>query len=1027
MGSPMHKPALSLLLGLGLAPLAMAASVPDADYKLRLDPYQIDIRDFQFPSGLRIMFQSERTQPVVQITAVIDRGSEHDQPGADGIAHVVEHLAFRAQHGDLPKNWDLIAQLGGSINASTSVDWTNYMTVAPVDAAPSLLRIEALRLKDGVANVTEEDVRLETEIARNELRMRYENAAIGEGWDAIAAALYPKTSPYARSTIGSHETLSNITLPLVQEFTQKNYRPEYTTIMVVGDFDTSESWRMVTQAFEGLEDLWMAPDDAKAYAALKTEAEQIAYLKEWMPKLEATMAQARTAPRKPRVDCANRAEPPPPQSQVTARVRGVVDAETVLTAWSLPAGYCSDETDMYIAASLLTNYIQRTLDPEWDYAKQESSIEGLGCFPDLGRYHSTLICYVEPSKGAGLKPEKLIEKVADSLYLQWDREMMTNPVQRAFVDWNFRFSRAQAMAGQLLTADLVASLFSGRSFDTAMFAHFTGDPALFSYRMKQYAAMELYPVQELARKYLTRDRMISVIVEPMDENERARREATANSARSEVDQPTYSGLSDAGKYNFVFDVESITPEAIERVTVVPKRAAMREFKLDNGLNVLVMPYGEAPIVRAALLVEGNDYLSSPWGLDAIAEQLYSTGGSSKQEILAVAGSLYPGKSSIVAEGSSGNLDALLNKMRWQVEDYDWNMAAKKTRVKKRLSDVKKDGKEAATWAGRMREARLWPDHPLGTYWTPEAVTAIGAASTAQFQDWIYRKWQPANAELIVVGRVDADEAEAAVRKYFGEWAAKGGVPVGALTPVGPPSKTPDRQVLVFHDKLATQTDVLLSCQIDAPKSEDRAKAQVVGEVLSELAWRTLREQSGVTYGAGAYPQFYKAGANGAPAALRISSLVQNDATGFALQTMFDIVAQGAKGDVPDNMVVAARWAKARTAGIYMQSGDQMLSTLMGVGIKNLSFYDHYAKDLGRVTKADFPGVLAPCVGHEVVTLVGPKEYAEAQLKERNIPYEVVDWEALYQAQLTKKELKKYLKAKAEEEAKAAQPPPTTLR
>lgn len=1020
----MIKPAVSLLLGLSLCAPALAANVPSAEYKLKLDPYQIDIRDYQFPSGLRIMFQSERTQPVVQITAVIDRGSEHDQVGADGIAHVVEHLAFRAQHGDLPKNWDLIAQLGGSINASTSVDWTNYMTVAPVDAAPSLLRIEALRLKDSVAKVTEEDVRLETEIARNELRMRYENAAIGEGWDSIAAALYPKTSPYARSTIGTHETLSNINLKLVQEFTRDNYRPEFTTIMVVGDFETSASWPMVTQAFEGLEDLWMAPEDAKAYTALKTEQEQIAFLKTWMPKLEATMAKAQTTPRTPRVDCANRAEPPPPQSQVTARVRGLVDADTVLTAWSMPAGYCSDETDMYIAASLLTNYIQRTLDPEWDYASQESSIEGLGCFPDLGRYNSTIICYVEPSKGAGLKPEKLVEKVADSLYLQWDREVMTNPYSRAFVDWNFRFSRAQAMASQLLTADLVASLFSGRSFDTAMFAHFTGDPALFSYKMKQYAQMDLFPVQELARKYLTRERMVSVIVEPMDENERARREANANSARSEVNQPTYSGLSDAGKYNFVFDVNSITPEAIERVTVVPKRSTMREFKLDNGLNVVVMPYGEAPIVRASLMVEGNNNLSSPWGLDAIAEQLYSTGGVSNEEVLAVAGSIYGTNNSVTVEGSSGNLDALLNKMRWQVEDYDWDMAAKKTRLKKRLSDVKKDGKEADTWASRMREARLWPDHSLGAYWTPEAVAAIGDATTAQYQEWIYRKWQPANAELIVVGRVDADQAEAAVRKYFDGWSAKGGVQVGAMTPAGPPTRTPDRQVLIFDDKLATQTDVLLSCQIAAPKPEDRARAQVVGEVLSELAWRTLREQSGVTYGAGAYPQFYKAGDAGAPAALRVSSLVQNDATGFAVQTMFDIIAKGAAADVPDNMVAAARWSKARTAGIYMQSGDQMLGTLSSVGIKNLGFYDHYARDLGAVTKADFPLVLAPCTGHEVVTLVGPREYAEKQLTERNIPYEVVDWEALYQAQLTKKELKKYLKAKAEEDAKKATPPVT---
>ena len=130
----------------------MAAKIPGANYQLQLDDYNIELQDFRFPSGLRILMQSERSQPVVAVTAVIDRGSEYDQPEMDGIAHVLEHLAFRANHSmteDNPglENWDLIAQMGGTINASTSVDWTNYMTIAPRDALIPLVRIEALRLK----------------------------------------------------------------------------------------------------------------------------------------------------------------------------------------------------------------------------------------------------------------------------------------------------------------------------------------------------------------------------------------------------------------------------------------------------------------------------------------------------------------------------------------------------------------------------------------------------------------------------------------------------------------------------------------------------------------------------------------------------------------------------------------------------------------------------------------------------------------------------------------------------------------
>ena len=140
---------LGSTLGLLLMGNVEAKPIPDAEYKLKLDPYNLNISDYRFPSGLRIMFQSEQTQPVVAVTSVIDRGSEYDQEGVDGIAHVLEHLAFRANHGGI-KNWDLISQMGGTINASTSVDWTNYMTIAPRDALVPLIRIEALRMQNGV-------------------------------------------------------------------------------------------------------------------------------------------------------------------------------------------------------------------------------------------------------------------------------------------------------------------------------------------------------------------------------------------------------------------------------------------------------------------------------------------------------------------------------------------------------------------------------------------------------------------------------------------------------------------------------------------------------------------------------------------------------------------------------------------------------------------------------------------------------------------------------------------------------------
>ena len=72
-----------------------------------------------------------------------------------------------------------------------------------------------------------------------------------------------------------------------------------------------------------------------------------------------------------------------------------------------------------------------------------------------------------------------------------------------------------------------------------------------------------------------------------------------------------------------------------------------------------------------------------------------------------------------------------------------------------------------------------------------------------------------------------------------------------------PQKQPERSVLVFDKPIATQSQLLMGCQVQVQDEvRDRAKAWVVGDVISEMAWRKLREEAGVTYGAGAYTNVY---------------------------------------------------------------------------------------------------------------------------------------------------------------------------
>ena len=135
----------------------------------------------------------------------------------------------------------------------------------------------------------------------------------------IPKLLYPPGHLYRGSTIGSHDTITNITLADVQRYVDENYRPEYSTIAVVGDFalEGGQGMGMVFEAFEGVEHLLMAPEDAEAYEKIEDAEARIQFLNEWVPRLAEFIRTEGAEPPKPRVDCSAKVEPPASTSSVS--------------------------------------------------------------------------------------------------------------------------------------------------------------------------------------------------------------------------------------------------------------------------------------------------------------------------------------------------------------------------------------------------------------------------------------------------------------------------------------------------------------------------------------------------------------------------------------------------------------------------------------------------------------------------------------------------------------------------------------
>lgn len=1020
---------LSLLLATStLVAPASAAALPKVEYRLKLEDYAIATQDYRFPSGLRILFQEDHTQPIVSVTNWIDRGSVYDGTTADGkstegIAHVVEHLAFRARHEGLPKNWDVIQQLGGVLNASTSREWTNYMTVAPVDAAAPLLRIEALRLHNGLANVTEEDVEAEKAIVRNELRMGYESGSNGSpeirtAFVHIPKLVYPQDHIYRNTTIGNHETISNIKLADAQRYVRENYRPEFSTIAVVGDFklEGGQGIKMIFDAFDGVEHLLMAADDAAAFQKLTDAKARNDFLDKWAStKLEPFIRETAAQDPKPRVDCSQRVEPPPLFDKQVMKVKGMVDRPTAIAAWSLPSGYCPDDANMNLAANLLTNYIYRTLDPQYDPLSQEQEIDGAGCFVDTDRRGSVLLCFVQQGKLSKDTPERLLDRVADALYLQWQP---IDAVFKPFFDNSLTEAKLSNMASILGMTDNVASLY-GRSFFVSQHAHYRGSPRFFSESIEESNVISFEAAKAVAQKYITRDRMARLVIEPIDEEERERLEAGASEAdKSNSVSNEHRAKDDKGRQ--LFDTTKLTADAIKGVTVVPDLAKARRFTLDNGLEVVILNHGEAPLVKMGLQVAGSNAVAPRPGIDSLATALYSTARTSNlnpmENPLAIAGDVYRDGNLVYAGGSSGNIDALLHKMRQHVTDYDWRMADKSQRIRSWSNGARGDGTKPETWATRVRSERLFPGHPYGNWMSSAEYESLSDATLTELKEWTATKWQPQNAVLVIVGKVDEAAAEKAVRTFFDSWAYEGTGTPGTLAPPPAPTSRPERQVLLFDKGNTSQSKLQLSCQLAFDGEKDRPQTEVLGELFTFFAFERLREQAGLTYGAYAFPRRFW----GNSTELILSSVIQNSGVGFGIKTFFDIVEEGAAGKIDTGLVSTNKWNVARTSVTNLQSSDQMLSALLAPGRGNLdTFYGTYGDNLANVNVAGIQGALQTCKGHEIVTVVGPVESIKPQLDEMKIPYEVVDWEALHVSTLDKKAKKAWDKSKAKEKAAEA--------
>lgn len=212
----------------------------------------IPFEEFTLDNGLRVFLLKDNSLPMITVNLWFDVGSKDEAPGRTGFAHLFEHLMFMGT--DKVPNIDILLESGGgSNNASTREDVTNYYTVAPENMLETVLFIEADRFAHLADAMTQEKLDKQREVVLNERKQSYENQPYGKIWLEMPMALYPEGHPYAHPVIGSVEDIRSASLQNVIDFFNTYYVPSNATLVVGGDFETAQAKALVTKYFGAIQ------------------------------------------------------------------------------------------------------------------------------------------------------------------------------------------------------------------------------------------------------------------------------------------------------------------------------------------------------------------------------------------------------------------------------------------------------------------------------------------------------------------------------------------------------------------------------------------------------------------------------------------------------------------------------------------------------------------------------------------------------------------------------------------------------
>jgi len=203
----------------------------------------------RLPNGLTVASDRIATVETVSLGAWVGVGTRHEPAAINGVAHLLEHMAFKGT--ERRSAYDIareIEAVGGHLNAYTSRESTAYYARVLADDAPLAVDIIADILQHPTFD--NEELTRERAVVLQEIGQAYDTPD-DNIFDRFQETAYPGQA-VGRPVLGTGEIVSRIDRDTLRGYMSRHYGGQTMVIAAAGKIEHARLLELVTDAFADL-------------------------------------------------------------------------------------------------------------------------------------------------------------------------------------------------------------------------------------------------------------------------------------------------------------------------------------------------------------------------------------------------------------------------------------------------------------------------------------------------------------------------------------------------------------------------------------------------------------------------------------------------------------------------------------------------------------------------------------------------------------------------------------------------------